>query len=1011
MLFDVTGLFGGSSLAERIRLESADDAQTLTLKDGSLVSVICIGGSMRHENADDLAAVANGLRISLAPLLSRPGHAIEFIFSRDPAASCRQLEQVFDLQRRHCRGLQLDLADILDAAQAKLSGVVNGESCLSVIYTRPAVNMTGGLGFDRQTRPEEQLFARVTASSEMHDMAARHVTLTEAICRDLHARGRQADILDVTDSLREIRASLYPFSAPWKDDWMPVLPLHLCVRTNTALPTVMMPSSEAEMSLRSFANFAPPGLDRQLATEDTQVLNARTVRIGDAIFSGFDVTVAPEILTPFDELVSEIMASPSPMSWRCRFLIEPGGLQAIRLKEQIARLFAFAAPVRNVRIRNAVAALREIDGAGDTIIRLRISFATWTRVAEEAELRRRVAILQRAAEQWGNLSTDSLSADPLATVLSTSAGLGPESTAPAAAAPLSAALAMLPISRQASPWAKGSVIFRTEDGKMWPYQPGSSLQNSWAEIYCGTPGSGKSVAMHAINRACLTSPRVGPLMEEKLPLIAAIDIGRSAQGFVDLVHDSLPVHRRHEAMHRKLRMTPEHAINPFDTPLGMRRPLSSGRSFMVNFLAILCSAGEAFGTCPISGLASASLDQVFDTLSDAKNPKGYVRGEAPEVDRALVEAGFAGSGDRCWWEVTDFLFREGFIEAASRAQTFAVPVLSDLVTASCCSHIASLYSDATAETGDEPVIKAFHRRIAEAIRDFCIMAAPTRFDIGPARITALDLEEVAGGNSGPAAQCQTSLMFMLARQAMIGNWLVDKDEITQAIELGNCPPQYQRFHIAQTRLNRQIPKLICIDEFHRTGGQVGFRRQVLQDIREGRKNNVRIALASQLPGDFGNEILDVASTILIFDAPSEASAQKLAQSFGLSETDKDIIRNRLNGPTSDGAPLFAVIRHKKGVARQQLVLTLGANELWALSTVPEDSALRTDLTELLGSRAARSILAARFPGGSAKAEIEARAARRSAMRTHPSVNHMSGHLAQELAAEFRARQPGTGRAS
>ena len=154
MLFDVTGLFGGSSLAERIRFESADDAQTLTLKDGSLVSVICIGGSMRHENADDLAAVANGLRISLAPLLSRPGHAIEFIFSRDPAASCRQLEQVFDLQRRHCRGLQLDLADILDAAQAKLSGVVNGESCLSVIYTRPAVNMTGGLGFDRQIRPE-----------------------------------------------------------------------------------------------------------------------------------------------------------------------------------------------------------------------------------------------------------------------------------------------------------------------------------------------------------------------------------------------------------------------------------------------------------------------------------------------------------------------------------------------------------------------------------------------------------------------------------------------------------------------------------------------------------------------------------------------------------------------------------------------------------------------------------------------------------------------------------------
>ncbi len=989
--FDDLGL--GPSLAQRIRLESADDRDALTLKDGSLMSVLCIDGAMRLEDPSELTQFAQSLRVSLAPLLSRPGHAIELFFSRDPAAAYRHVEQIVARQNRRAHDLGLDLSDIIADGGDRWSNVLVGETCLCIVYTRPLDEFHADRRYP--STPEERC---LNAPSLTNDMVARHQTLTDALCRDLHNRGRKARKLDVVEALQEIRAALYPFSAPWKTEWTPKLPFHLSLRQAKKNRLAMMPARDVEMELGDFSNLAAPSFDQQLATEDVQVLDSRSVRMGDTIFSAFDVTVAPEILTPFNDLVAETLASPMPMSWRCRFLIEPGGLQALRLKEQLARLFAFSAPLRNARIRDAIAALRELDGAGDTVVRLRLSFATWSRVHEGAELRRKRAILQRAAEQWGNLSTDGISADPVAALLATSAGLGPEATAPSVAAPLSDALAMLPMARQASPWKEGPVIFRSQDGKIWPYWPGSSRQNNWVEIYSGTPGSGKSVAMHAINRSCLLAPHAVDSSRAELPRIAILDIGRSSKGFIDLIRDSLPADRRLEAAHLKLSMTVEHAINPFDTFLGLRRPLAEGRSFMVNFLSLLC--GSETTRCPITGVATASLDQAFEDVRDSNNPKPYIEGDEPEVDLAIAKAGLSSNDIGTWWEATDALFSMGFKGAAQKAQTRAVPVLADLITASHADPIASLYSQARVPGSDEPVMNAFHRLIAEAMRDYCILSAPTRFDVGPARIAALDLEEVTGGFQGGAnATRQAALMYMLARQSMVSHWLVSRSEINKALADGTCPPAYQAFHLEAAKTNPFIPKLLCIDEFHRTGGLAGLRRQILQDAREGRKNNIRIALASQLPSDFGSEILDVVSTMLIFDAPSESTATFLAKRFGLSDAEMKVLRHQLNGPTEEGAPFFAVIRHSKGVARQLLYLTLGAAELWALSTTAEDSLLRESLTDRLGARAARVKLAAKYPTGSAKADIEIRAARQAERQNHGSLTGIIEQLVSEMVKE------------
>ena len=63
-----------------------------------------------------------------------------------------------------------------------------------------------------------------------------------------------------------------------------------------------------------------------------------------------------------------------------------------------------------------------------------------------------------------------------------------------------------------------------------------------------------------------------------------------------------------------------------------------------------------------------------------------------------------------------------------------------------------------------------------------------------------------------------------------------------------------------------------------------------------------------------------------------------------------------------------------GSGRSQLVLTLtiGGQPLWAFSTTAEDVAIRNNLYKRLGPSEALRRLAARFPGGSAKSEVERR---------------------------------------
>ena len=72
--------------------------------------------------------------------------------------------------------------------------------------------------------------------------------------------------------------------------------------------------------------------------------------------------------------------------------------------------------------------------------------------------------------------------------------------------------------RSASPWKEGSLLFRTQDGKIMPFAPNSSEQAAWIDLGVAPMGGGKSVFLNAMNFAFVTQAGLS-----RLPWLSIVD--------------------------------------------------------------------------------------------------------------------------------------------------------------------------------------------------------------------------------------------------------------------------------------------------------------------------------------------------------------------------------------------------------------------------------------------------------------------------------------------------------
>lgn len=933
-----------------IRLETADDDTTFVAKDGSLVTFIKVHGARQIIGDSEYHWMIDQVTLKLGARFDRPGYAIQVYFMRDPSTVYQDIDKIMKANRGAARAAELDLNDLLDERRRNLARYMAHEDIYIVAWTRMSVLSKSEASKALKERGKKNWVTAKDAQYPLQGidpLRVRHKSFTGALVAAFDEMGIKNNVVDTHTALAATRASLYPQIG--HEEWRANLP------GDPMLPRV------AKHSKQDVSDILWPPISSQICTGDAAVLSPTIARIGNLLWGSVDMTLAPAEPAPFPQLLARLIDGDCP--FRISYLIEGGGIQGAGFTAAAASVLAFSNSV-NVQIKESLNALQKI-AQSEPVVKLRISLATYAPANEIKLLETRMGALTQAIEAWGYCQASSAAGDPVEAVMSSVLGIACASTAPAVVAPFREVMKLLPWQRASSPFKEGSVIFRTGDGRIWPYQPGSNLTTLWFDLIFAQPGAGKSVLMNALNLGTVLSSG-----SARLPYIAILDIGPSSSGLISLIRDALPLDRRHEAVHFKLRMTPEYAINPFDTQLGCRYPLPEERAYLTELITLLCTpSGQAQAYDGMTQLVGLCIDEMFRWREDSganTEARPYLVRIEPEVDEAIAKYNVHLPTDPYWWDVVDALYDAGAYHECMLSQRHAVPTLVDAVTAARRPQIRALLEETQIGASAESVIHAFERMIASAIREFPILASVTHFDIGDTRIAAVDLQDVAPQGDDNADR-QTAIMYMLARHALVRAWWLGQDM------LRNVPEKFRPYHEARIRDIRETPKRICFDEFHRTSKTPAVRSQVIRDVREGRKWGVQIVLASQLLDDFSNDMVDLATGVWICGtAVSERAITDTANRFGLSDTARWVMRYRLTGPRPSGAPVLLLLSTNEGRYEQHLVNTLGPIELWALSTSSEDVALRTQLYTSIGAPKARLVLARFFPGGSAKSEVRRR---------------------------------------
>ncbi len=932
-------------------LETADSPTVLVNHDGTLLSIIKVEGVTALAGVDEFETLVEGLTNAFQTAMGRPGHALQVYFSHDKQRIRKVIKDIYAPAEATASRLELELDDLFQERVNYLSQYCAEEANYFVLFTRP-FNLPGDqlkaankaklkMIQDKKSPTFKNSQTVFAAIPELRD---NHSAYVRSVLNDLDALNIMVSLLNVHDAVRAIRNTADPdFTA---DDWQAFLP-------GDKIRVREFKSFEGDAS-----DLLWPSLAKQVIPRDAEILDRRTVQVGDKIYSTVYIDLFPKDIKPFLTLFNRIL--PTHVPWRISYLIESEGLETVKLKGLLASILSFSS-AQNRLISDSVNLLKYLQiNTDEAIIRLRVVLTTWAPVGNIPLLRRRHSELVKAVEGWGSTDVSEVCGDPFEGFVSSMLGATLKSAAVPSVAPLSDAVAMLPVTRPASPWKKGALLFRSPDGKPWPFQPGSSQQTTWIDLVYARPGSGKSVLSNAQNLAlCLSNGLT------RLPRISIIDIGPSSSGLISLLREALPSSKRHLVAYHRLRMTPDYSINPFDTQLGCRFPTALERSFLVNFLTLLTTplgAEKAYdGMADLNGMV---VDELYKAFSDEFNPTPYSQGVEEFIDSILEEIGFVQDSKSTWWEVTDALYSAGFEHEAMLAQRYAMPLLADAASICRTPSIEDLYGKVTAPTG-ESLINSFSRMVSGAVREYPILSRITAFDIGDARVVSLDLDEVAK-SGGDAADRQTSVMYMLARYVLARHYYLTEES------LGNVPDQYRTYHKDRIAEIREDPKRIVYDEFHRTSKSQAVRDQVSIDMREGRKWKVQISLLSQAIDDFDSVMIDFATAIYIMDAGPSQAIEKTSKTFGLSDTAKTALRTRVHGPREGGATFLAQFATKFGVNVQLLTLTLGPIELWAFSTTAEDALVRNQLYHHIGPAETRRFLATLFPGGTVTKELSSR---------------------------------------
>lgn len=962
------------SVQDYCDLETVDDGNNIIAGDGSFASIVRFHGSKGLLGAGDFNRLLDLVTQSMGTFLGHRGHQLQAVFRRDMDGS-ELLMANAEQQAIVARALQLNVGDLIEENVTRYGDYVYDEECYLVFWSRPSLLDPVEAKMHQE---EVNAFREKSNWPSMRNaqnllrpisfLRDRHNTFVSKVVSDLCSPefNCYAELLDVDEALRSVRKSVYPDLTDRR--WTP------------ALPGTKMPFRwKVNKLVSDMSEFFYPRIAEQIMTasvdigskSNPQIPDPTMLRVGTRVYAPMLMARPPSEPEFFSALFSALNRAETRENGRARSApfclsvsLEGDGFQGTGMKSLLSAILGFTSE-SNRNINLALRQLRERRRDGETIIKLRVAAMTWADYSPEGirELRLRKSKVLRALEGWGKSSVTEQTGYPMDAFQTCCVGLTPKHVAPACPAPLRDGLSLLPLTRPASPFPQGSIVYRSRDGKPLWYQRFASAQTTWITLLSGKPGSGKSVLMNSNNfEACLLPGNT------RLPYVGIIDVGISSSGFIDLVRDGLPPDMKHLAVYKRLQNSDKDCINPLDTPLTLREPLPRGRTFAANFVTLLVTPPEREGKAfeGMSSFVGRVIDLAYKMKSDRwekATPNRYKAGHNEVIDNAVAELRLEIRPATLYWELVDAFFKAEKYHEAELAQRYAVPTLTDLAAVASSEDIRAEYEGAMTEGGRE-MIQTLLTGVREAIGDFPLFSSETRFDIGSARVISLDMQDVAIIGSR-AAEKQTSLMFMIGRESFMKKVAFSREDLPFIHDFAQS--YYRKL------INEIVDenKVLCMDEFHKSGGHPILKQQVLTDGREARKWKMEIVLASQLMEDFG-ELTKIATTFFIMDAGTEQTRKWMRENIALSAVEEKALTSYVHGPGVDGVTFLARFETKSGPFSQLFTMTAGPMRLWALSTTAEDRKLRMMVYDAMPQVQARSLLATRFPSGSCQRLVERR---------------------------------------
>lgn len=994
--------FLGNSTSAYCDLETAKNATTLVDDQGGYLSILQLDGSREIFDTATLSQVADHLAASLSQILRSRAHQIDVIHHHEPyesASSGGQINFLLDGQRHAARQMGLDMKRLIDSQADVMARFCHEEQTLLIVRTH--ADALAKEDRKRAQQKHQQKIQGMRSAMEKGDppmpsdadgvqnhvagldaLLSIHESAVEGVRTAFDRLGYFMTRLTVHEALSISRRRICPERTPAV--WKPQLPgdrMHIRV-----------PQSGADIRP---ADVLAPSLAQQMFPRSLVSEDGRHLRVGDRVYRGISMNLPPSELEGFGRLLASIMRADAHMPFRMSWRLFGGGLEYDGLRDVLLAFLRFV-PGPNRRIADALEALKDRFKENEAIVGLSVDAITWVDGSDYELLETRLNTLSRVLESWGGSQVSDNVGDPAESWAATIPALKRISPSPMAAAPASDAFLMTPLTRSSSPWkTPANCLFRTPDGKLWPYRAYSPQQNAWISLVYAPMGYGKSVMLNALNRGLVLDPE-----NTELPLVRLLDVGNSSSGFINLVKYSLPANKRHYAGYFKMTNSREAAMNPCDLPLGLHKPLHSHQSFLVDLLSTLCTPLDS--DAPPHGVEGV-LQRIVDIAYEAAwetSPKSYAHATEPVVDEAIATNRIHIDERSTWYEVRDALFEVGDIHAATLAQRCAVPTIADISGAAMDESIRSAFGEKMID--GEPMNAFVHRTLSTALGLYPILSDRTRFDFGDARIVSLDLQEVALSGTKQADR-QTAVMYMLAMRALVADFAFREDDASY------IPEGYRAHFLRIVERTNRVPKRFGADEFHRTAPAPTARSGIVTLIREGRKWRLETILASQMLSDFDGPMQNLATSVFVLGCGNNA-AKQTAETFDLGEAGRTMCSTQLNGPGPGGSNFIGVFHTKKASHIALLTLSLSPMELWAYNTTAQDRQIRDALYKAVPVMDALELLADRFPKGSATDEIERIVNLRIAQgigSEEDGDGNVVQHLIEELLDRYAKRVQGT----